>query len=772
MAYPEAIARLPITGELDALCGELRSSPSRFLVLTAETGAGKSTAVPFALLAHFKKHILMLEPRRLAVLAVASRVAELLGEETGGTAGYVMHLERKTSPQTRFTVMTESILTRKLQADPSLEGVDVVVIDEFHERSIHADLALAFLKETMELRDDLFVIVMSATMDADAVAAYLGTEGEPAPIHKVAGRLFPVDICYEAALSPAEAVRRELGRVEKGSILVFLPGIADIRRCEADIRRTQAERKDADAELLVLHSSAPLQEQRKALRPAQAGRRIILSSAIAETSLTVPDVVTVIDSGLSRLNRLHVASGMEKLVTERESLFSAQQRAGRAGRTQAGRCIRLWAEHERLPERTPPEILRTDIVPLVLECAEWGVSERGKLHWLDAPPATAWESALELLARLGCMEGGHITERGRAALLLGMHPRLACVALDGGIDEAIAASPFADAAPALQKRYREDLVRRLRSCGHVRTQAAIPLLSGFPDRLARLADDSQCYRFPSGRLAVLPAEEAEKASLPRWIIAPEADAGERTGRIYRWEAVSEEAIADFLAAHSRTESKAEFTGSSGSLKKTTCTYYGKILLSSRTDRADKADFAEAVCREVRAKGLDWLPLSAQSRSLLVRAAFYQSHGGRQDGTPQEDVSDWLPPFLTDNRLTEEAVYQALRYRLHGDEVDRAVPERLAMPNGKSFRLTYEKSTASGEVQVRPVLEIIIQQIFGCFETPRILGVPVLLRLLSPARRPLQVTDDLAHFWQNTWPDICKEMKGRYPKHNWDYREPK
>ncbi len=763
MTYPEAIARLPITGELDAICAELRASPSRFLVLTAETGAGKSTALPLALLAHFDRHILMLEPRRLAVLAVASRVAELLGEETGKTAGFVMHLEHKTSAETRFTVMTESILTRRLQADPSLEGVDVVVIDEFHERSIHADLALAFLKETMELRDDLFVIVMSATMDAGAVAAYLGSKQEPAPVHTVAGRTFPVDIAYRPELSPTAAAREELKRLSKGSILVFLPGIADLRRA-------QAELKDCGAEVLILHSSAPIQEQRKALVPAEIGRRIILSSAIAETSLTVPDVVTVIDSGLSRLNRLHVASGMEKLVTERESLFSARQRAGRAGRTQAGRCIRLWAEHELLPERTPPEILRTDIVPLVLECVEWGAGERDSLQWLDEPSASAWESARELLQRLGCTEGGRITERGKAALQLGMHPRLACVALDGGEEEALAASPFADSPPALQKRFREDLARRLRPWRHIRAKTAHPLLSGFPDRLACLADDSGCYRFPSGRLAALPKEELAKgASLSRWIIAPEADAGERTGRIYRWVNVAESDIKDFLDAHSHTEVSTAFA-ENGSLKKTASRCYGKIVLSKKAVKAEGADFADAVCREVQAKGLQWLPLSAQSKSLLLRASFYQD--ADVEKLLEADVSDWLPAFLTESKLTEEAVYQALRYRLHGEEVDRAVPERLTMPNGRTFRLSYEKSSVSGEIHIRPVLEIIIQQIFGCFDTPRIRGVPVLLRLLSPARRPLQVTDDLANFWQHTWPDICKEMKGRYPKHNWDYRKPK
>jgi ATP-dependent helicase HrpB len=806
--YSNQIDMLPVTPYLDEICTTLKSSASHFLVLTAETAAGKSTAVPLALLNHFPQKILMLEPRRIATIAVTTRVAQLLGEKPGDTAGFMMHLESCISARTRFEVMTEAILTRMLQTDPLLDGVSVVVLDEFHERSIHADLALAFLKEAIALRDDLYVMVMSATVDTDTVAAYLGTEEEPAPVFKVPGRQFPVHIEYAGNILPSDAVRRELADhpEDNGRMLVFLPGIGDIRRTAAELSAVRI-----NADVCILHSTVSFDEQKRLLEPYVAGekKRIILSSAIAETSLTIPGITVVVDSGLARVNRMNVAAGMETLVTEPESVFSAAQRAGRAGRTAPGRCICLWNRSEQRTNRTLPEIVRTDLTALVLECAQWGVTDPKKLSWLDQPPDAAWNSALSLLTAMECIASDrsgmlHITSVGKAALTLGLHPRLACAALAGlgnggsGINSALQCvlrySTYGDAAPFLQKKFCSDLAQRLQKCAAqfpelhtllsdmpVNTHA---LLAGYPDRIALLKDGSGMYQFPSGRVASLPRDERQNLSgFSTYIVAPDAVAGEREGHIYRYEPIADNDAISWLTMHAAIRTETKFVEGTHTIRKTEERCYGKIVLSSRKIEVSTADFSDAVCTAVEKKGLAFLPMSVRISEFLLRAQFYeQQHASvhkNRASVPElcASVHVWLPPFLTGTEITSGAVYEALRYYLDGETVDRAVPEQIKLVNGRQFRLTYEQQQMSGcrnmpdasVIVIRPVLEIIIQQIFGCFETPCVMGIPVLLKLLSPARRPLQITSDLAGFWQNTWPEICREMKGRYPKHNWDYR---
>jgi ATP-dependent helicase HrpB len=808
-AYPSAIQSLPVTPYLDPVCIALKSSQSHFLILTAETAAGKSTAVPLALLRHFDKKILMLEPRRLAALAVASRVSELLGENTGGQAGYIMHLETRLSACTRFIVMTEAVLTRMLQDDPSLAGVNVVVIDEFHERSIHADLALAFLKESMALRDDLFVIVMSATIETGRLASYLGTGGSPAPVFSVPGRQFPVSVEYAGNISAFDAVQRELYTKDEGSILVFLPGIAGIRRTAAELTQW-----GTNADIQILHSSVNFDEQKKVLTPPPAGarRRVILSSAIAETSLTVPGVTVVIDSGLSRINRMNISAGMETLSTENESIFSAVQRRGRAGRVCSGRCVCLWNENDVRTARMPPEILRTDLTPLVLECAQWGVYDPDRLAWFDRPSDASWNSACSLLKQLGCLTQNagssclQITSLGKAALTIGLHPRLACAALAGRNNFAGAAarcvlqySSYAGSSPVLQRKFCADIEQRIKKCAMVfpdlvcspvfgkgmgsslsaETQV---LLAGFPDRIAHLQSPDGTYQFPSGRIASLPPDERHNSSsFSEWIVAPEADAGEREGRIYRYEALSQKETEAWLGERAVTCTECKFETGSHTLRKTEYRYYGRLVLSSKKVNPDLNEFVDAVCGMVEKNGINWLPRAEKTKEFLLRAQFYEENcnppGRKTEASSlRQTVREWLPPFLTECSISEDAVYEALRFYLNSGTIDKNVPPRIIMPDGKSYKLTYE--TASGrkdqkndvrQYGVRPVLEIIIQRIFGCIETPYVMGVPVLLKLLSPANRPLQITDDLAGFWQNTWPEICKEMKGRYPRHNWDYR---
>lgn len=850
----EKLSSLPISPFLPEICSSLKSSESRFLVLTAETAAGKSTAVPIALLEHFEGKILMLEPRRLAASAIADRLSDLLGEETGGTVGYRLHLDSKVSEKTRLEVITEAILTRRLQADPLLEDVNVIVLDEFHERSIHSDLALAFLKETMLLREDLFVIVMSATIDYRSIAEYLGSKENPAPVMQIPGRQFPVEIEYKPNVSAARAIFEELGKDSRhgcekeasktndsfidnqrsDTILVFLPGISEIRKTKSELEGYLSE-ANFDCEILILHSSVPVSEQRKVLRPCEpdSPRRIILSSAIAETSLTVPGVTLVIDSGLCRVNKMNVALGMEHLVTENESLFSAAQRAGRAGRLAAGRCVRLWSEHDARVEQNPPEILRVDLTGLVLECAQWGAGEVEKLDWLTQPSLSAWNAASDLLEKLDCIEfhedskgrSAKITEKGKAVLRLGLHPRLACVALAGGAEAVLPYSEYAQARPERQKIFLDDLKRRLKDCrgkandmvsadedaphgcGENSYESKNPrrdfLFDGYPDRLARLSPEIQPnadrgeYQFPSGRKAWLNRELLSRArlpSFPAWLVAVEVDAGERTGKIYSFEALSENQAEDFLKKHAKSEIKTEFVGLTNgsdfknlSVQKKEILSYGAIVLKEKKMPAESEDFALALCDLVVKKGLKSLPLDSKIENFLLRVEFYiknqrenphsdskndyselvsESELQKKFDSLAQNAQEWLRPFVKSQKINAQDIYDALYWYLEGSEIDGKVPLQITLANGRKRKIVYEKK-ADGSIQ--PSLEIIIQQIFGCFETPKILGIPVLLKLLSPASRPLQITNDLANFWTGAWLEICKEMKGRYPKHKWDYR---
>ena len=835
MTGAEQIKNLPIYSHLDEICKALKSSPSRFLILTAETGAGKSTAVPLALLEEFPKKILMLQPRRLAAVNVASRVAELLGERVGQTAGYKVFLENKTSESTQLEVMTEAILTRRLQADPSLEDASVVVLDEFHERSINADLALAFLKEAMQLRDDLFVIIMSATIDARRIARFCGTVGAtetesktenaaqtanggkaknagqseadskaitPAPVLEIPGRTFPVQFFYKPELSVAAAVRWALSglaaetsskpKTAGRSILVFLPGIYEINKTFSEL---SGEISPA-VQIERLHSSVSFDEQKKILSPAEPGvTRVILSSSIAETSLTIPDVVCVIDSGLSRVSVMDNNVGATRLVTMPESEFSAAQRSGRAGRTQEGVCVRLWSQNEPRSKNPLPEILRSDLSELLLECAEWGSQDPAALEWLDPPAPSSWETVRELLRLLNCLDkNGQITQLGRAALRLGIGPRLGCAAIYGGAAFVLPYSQYKDSAPALQKKFVLNLERRLEEAGaQIAGLQKIPdpLLAGFPDRLAHRTADAGVYQFASGRLAAL--KDYKGGLGPEWIVAVEADAGSSQGAIYSYKALDSVQLEEWILSRAQKSVVCDFEN--GKVVKTEFTQYGKIVLSQKALKAGDEDIKSALCFSVQKNGFDSLPLDEKTKAFLVKRKFYEqasaadgAGGGNiglandsssaagnlgQDTVPPkrfdknwltQNAAEWLAPFLTGNKISAQNVYDALYYFYDGSEVERKVPSRLELQTGRAVKVVY----VDGE-KVVPTIEIIIQQIFGCFETPKVMGVPVLLKLLSPARRPLQITSDLENFWQNTWPEICKEMKGRYPKHNWDYR---
>ncbi len=781
----------PITPYLDDICETLKKSPSRFLILTAETAAGKSTILPLALLQKFSGKILMTEPRRIAVLGVANRVNDLWSGECGGKAdevGYKIHLEKHITPDTRLEVVTEAILVRQLQSDVALEDYKVVVLDEFHERSVNTDLALAFLKEAIQLRDDLFVIVMSATIDTKRLQEYLASDSSSAgaaddfvPVFKVPGRLFPVKVEYEPEKSLVSVVKEALS-LRDGNILVFLPGIADIRRAQEELEASGLFETD-DLELCLLHSSVSLEEQKKVLAPSNR-RRVILSSAIAETSLTVPGVSIVIDSGLARVNRLDINTGMEKLTSEKECEFSAEQRKGRAGRLCEGTCIRLWDKHDSRLKELAPEILRADLLPLVLECAERGVYSFDGIDWLDKPSAAAWTESTKLLKQLGMLKAdGHISDKGKAALTLGLHPRLAGIAL-ADFDSAsgklgsegrrllIQFSSYSRSSTELQKRFITDLERRLAACKYEEKEKPdFLILCGYPDRLAKRTSevgvDPAEYKFAGGRQARLYNKRA-----PLWLVAPEVMAGDKEAVIFDLVELEEAKITEFLEKHCEIREKCSFT--QGTLQKFEEKCFGEIILSSKKVALSEGDYGRAWVNEVGEKGIECLPLNDKINSLLLRAEFIEQQKRGMPGTEagqklevklQANVEEWLLPFLGGKKSLEAStVYDALYWYLEGSEIDLQAPEMLTLENGRRVKVKYEK-----QAEIRPVIEIIIQRIFGCFVTPQICGKKVLLRLLSPASRPLQVTEDLENFWTGAWVEICKEMKGRYPKHNWDYR---
>ncbi len=783
------IAEYPITSFLDEICESLKRSPSRYLILTAETAAGKSTILPLALLEKFPGKMIMTEPRRIAVLGVANRVGELWETACDGKpeeVGYKIHLENNITKDTRLEVVTEAILVRQLQSDPALESYNVVVLDEFHERSVNTDLALAFLKEAMQLRDDLFVIIMSATIDTDRLQKYLG---EDTPVMKIPGRQFPVKVVYEPGKSVASVVPELVEGAEgQGNILAFLPGISDIRKAQDELLATGLFDDDSDTELSILHSSITLQEQKRIITPAREGektkRRVILSSAIAETSLTVPGVTTVIDSGLSRVNRMDLNTGMEKLTTQNESEFSAEQRKGRAGRLCEGTCIRLWNQHDARIKDFPPEILRADLVPLVLECSERGVYKVDGIDWLDAPSSASWEESKTLLLQLGMIAlDGRITPKGKAALTLGLHPRLAGIALASfdkqkeclsqeGRKFLINFGSYAQSSKDIQNRFINDLERRLKTCSYTNdfdNQTDFLILCGYPDRLAKRTSEPGKepveYQFAGGRQARL-----YKPSAPKWVVAPEVMSGQKEAVIFDFVELPEPAITEYLEKHSQLRQICSFEN--GNLQKLEQKCFGKLVLASKKLPASNEDFAQAWLTQIAEKGIECLPTNDKIESLLLRTEFVEQQNGTNNNTSLNErlcttASEWLIPFMAGKtQPTAATVYDALYWYLNGAETDRLAPESITLENGRRCKVKYEKQS-----EIRPVIEIIIQRIFGCFSTPQICGKKVLLRLLSPASRPLQVTEDLEHFWTGAWVEICKEMKGRYPKHNWDYTVP-
>jgi ATP-dependent helicase HrpB len=835
---------LPDTPILAAL-PELRAALAthRNAVLEAPPGAGKSSVVPLALLAEpwlERRSIVMLQPRRIAARAVAHRLAQLAGGEPGQLVGYRTRFESRVSRATRIEVVTEGILTRMLQDDPALERIACVVFDEFHERNLQSDLGLALSLDTQRhLRDDLRLLVMSATLDGVSVASLLGD----AAVVRSAGRLFEV-VTHHVAPPPAgvdrwpEPIEQRAARVvlraldtDPGDVLVFLPGAAEIRRaCEAIATGT----RDPSVLVLPLHGELDAATQDAALRPAPPGRRkVVVATNIAETSLTIAGVRIVVDAGLERRQRFDPNSGMSRLETASISRASADQRRGRAGRTAPGVCYRLWPEsaHAALPVQSTPEVLEADLAPLALELACWGVVDPAAMAWLDPPPAATLAQARDLLRRLEAIDGrGIVTTAGRRMTALGTHPRLAhmidrgAVLGLGGLACEIAAllterdplrlppgqrdpdirhrvdALHGAAAPAgasvdgravdRARRTAQLLQRRLsRRPGDAGTHddgrflepdraTGLLLAFAYPDRIgvARGGGDTGRYLLSGGRGAVLPGPSALARN--EFVVAADIDAGEREARVHLGAPLERGLLEQHFASQLEPVDEVAWDARTAAVVARRVRRVGVIVLEERALGAAAAGRTlDAMLDGIRTLGLQSLPWRPELEQWRARVLLLRGHAASTPEAAQwPDVSDaalldsletWLGPYLDGVTRREHLARVDLRAALHGlldwnaqRRLDELAPTHLVVPSGSRVAVDY---SGAG-----PTLAVRLQEVFGWMDTPRIAGgrVPVTLELLSPARRPVQVTRDLASFWARGYQDVKKELKGRYPKHYW------
>ena len=782
---------LPIDAILPDLVAALRTSGRA--VLQAPPGAGKTTRVPLALLPEVTGRILMLEPRRLAARAAAERMAQTLGEEVGQTVGYRIRGDSAVGRETRLEVVTEGILTRMLQDKPDLPGVDAVIFDEFHERSLNADLGLALTWEVRgALRDDLWVVVMSATLDAGPVAAML----DDAPMISSEGRAFAVEtrwldtplrkeVRFEAAV--ADLVSHAMSQTEGGA-LVFLPGEGEIRRVAALLQ----DRMARDVVLRPLFGAMKLADQRAAVRPEAQGRKLVLATSIAETSLTIEDVRIVVDAGRSRRARFDPSSGMARLVTEPVSRAEADQRRGRAGRVAPGVCYRMWTKGAEgaLPAFPPAEIEAADLTGLALELALWGGAEG--LAFLTPPPGGAMAEARALLRDLGALDAdGAITEHGKALAGMPVHPRLGQMLARGGEGSARLAALLAErdplrgqgvdlkrrlraldgpkdvrADPGVIARIRQDANRLRRfEAGPMRNVGAQVALA-YPDRIGlRRAGDAPRYVLSGGKGAVMP--DGDGLAGARLIVATDLDGNPREARIRAAVEVSEADIRALYAERIEWVDQCAWSKRARRVEARQQERLGALVLEDRVWRdATPEAVAEAVLDGVRDLGLEALGWTKRARLLRARVAFSDVLDV-SDTALLDGLRDWALPFMDGMRTAADLgrfdPAPALEAWLGWErmqEVARLAPERWTSPLGRGVAIDY-----SGDV---PEVAVRLQEVFGTREHPRVgpARLPLKMVLLSPAQRPVQVTTDLPGFWDGSYADVRKEMRAAYPKHPW------
>ena len=866
------LPRLPVSAAFPALRRALAEPGCA--VLCAPPGSGKTTLAPLALLDEpwlDGKKILLLEPRRMAARAAAWRMSDIAGSPLGGLVGYHVRLERKTSRETRIEVLTEGLLSRRILSDPELADAGLVVFDEFHERSLHADFGLALALDVRRgLRPDLRVLVMSATLDADAVARHLGGAGAaPAPVVRADGRMFPVETAWldlktepSVAARAAAGVRRALSE-RRGSVLAFLPGEGEIRTAA---RLLEESRLGPDVELMPLFAALTRAEQDAALRPSPPGRRkVVLATSIAESSLTIDGIESVVDTGRARVSRFSPDTGMSHLETVAVTRDRADQRRGRAGRLGPGFCLRLWSEADdrRLAPSAPPEILQADLAPVALAAADWGSADPAALPWPTPPPRAAWNQALDLLRALGALDAqNRVTPHGRDMARLGAHPRLAHMMLAAGGGDALreacllaaalsenlpaSARPSSNAEhlvgdlergggaipPAARARIRElakAWEKQIRSMfeGPLRgpfagSKAASPpfedplrgsfgpsnaaegglepgtpakpasnaakggfervddpstgvlLARAYPDRLARrraAARDEGRYRLRGGRGAKL--APGDGLASREWLVVADIDDADADGAIRLAAPIGAADVERLFGADATRSQVLSWNDRHERVDAVERDSIGAIVLRERPLRdPDPEAVLSELCRGIRSAGLEKLGWTDAARSLQARALFArralpeENVPDLSDDALAADLETWLGPRLYGlSSLAQAAAVDlvpALEERLgpFAARLAEWAPTHLAVASGSRIRIDYAGAAPTASVR--------LQECFGMLDTPRVARgrVPVRLQLLSPAMRPVQITDDLASFWREGYPEVRKELRGRYPRHEW------
>lgn len=804
---------------------------SNRLVLQAPPGAGKTTAVPIALLNEAwlqGRQIIMLEPRRLAARNAAARMAELLDERVGETVGYQIRADRCVGKKSKIIVVTEGILTRMLQGDPALEKTALLIFDEFHERNLHGDLALALSLQSQELlRGDLKILVMSATLNTEAISDLLGK----APVITSEGRSFPVENIYLGSKTPHPSplqlstviakMATDLIRSERGSILIFLPGVKEIRNVESKLLETL---KNENVAITPLYGDMSRQAQDEAIRPAKEGKRkIVLATNIAETSLTIEGIAVVIDSGLQRVSTFDSGSGMNRLHTLPISHDAATQRSGRAGRLSPGKCYRLWHEHRQLPRHSLPEVLTSDLTPMMLELANWGVDDVAELHWLDLPAPSALHHARELLRELGALQGTTITEHGKAMLELGTHPRLAHMLLKSsalGLSESaclIAAllsekdiftgsarhtADLSQRVTALQEHHSASHIdqggckrvlataslfsKKLKTAGSSQKSTAemLGVLLGFayPDRIAKCRDVKNSRYILSGAKGAKLNMDDELFGEPYLVIA-DLDVAQTDARIYSALSISRAQIQEYFSVLITNERVTRWNDDTERVEAREVTKLGAIVLDEKpVQNIDSSDVSAALLAAVREKGLGALSWSKEALGLRQRVNFlnYSKENIPKAATIVDELPDfsdrwllehierWLLPHL-EGVKSFKACYRLNTYPMllsmlswkQQQHIDALAPPKIKVPSGSNIFLNYENPSS-------PVLSVRLQELFGMFETPLLVNgtITMTVELLSPAYRPMQLTKDMKSFWENTYEDVKKELRGKYKRHYW------
>lgn len=821
-------SQFPVSQVIDLL--ERRLSERNEVVLQAPPGSGKTTIAPLALLDRQwlgGKKILMLEPRRIAARAAAHRMAELMGETPGETVGYRMRLESRVGPGTKLEIVTEGVMTRMLAEDPSLADVGLVIFDEFHERSLDADLALALCLKGRELfreeKDPLKLLLMSATLDTERISALLSD----APVITAPGRMYPVEVVYAGAGRSNErtvdrtmaVTMQALRECPDSSLLVFLQGEGEIRRCESGLRELLQQQRLSSVDVMPLFGNLAMSDQQAAIEPSAPGRRkIVLATNIAETSLTIEGVDVVVDAGLVRVPVYDPGTGMTRLHTRRVSRASSEQRTGRAGRLKPGRCYRLWTagQQQSLAPHSPPEITSADLTPLALALLHWGATAPDELDWLDAPPAGAWQEAMSRLHEMGAIvvDGRGLSGLGRAMAGLPVHPRLARLLIEGarigrlGLAASLAAvlsdrNPIAASDPDLAEALKylsgespcapahRGWLQRTRQLAR-QYEAQVKRLSidaiepspdeqqatgylvacAYPDRIARKRHAGG-YQLANGRAASLAEPTFGNA---KWLAVAEVGGmARRKGDIIRSAAVLDEALfTSLLADQLAQEEMAEWSKREKRFVAERRTMIGMLVLGRErlAQVPPEAKRAELI-RYVARQGLELLPWTARLRQWQARVCLLRELAP-DFGLPAVDdahllasVDVWLGPWLDAvtqlgdfSRIDLASILTNMLTYEQRLTLDDWLPERLQVPSGSRLTIDYQKSP--------PVLAVKLQEMFGCVTTPAVAQgrVKLLVHLLSPAGRPVQVTQDLAGFWLSSYEQVRKEMKGRYPKHQW------